>query len=52
MRRILLVLWTVLLASSLTCINARAQATAQVTGTVRDLTAALLPLQFALKYAF
>ena len=52
MKCILPALWTVFSASSLTCMDARAQATAQVTGTVRDLTADLLPLQFALKYAF
>src|SRR5262245_23520013 len=43
MKRILLALWTVLLGSSLTCMDARAQATAQITGTVRDATGAVLP---------
>jgi len=43
MKRILLAWWTVLLGSSLTCMDARAQATAQITGIVRDTTGAVLP---------
>src|SRR5678815_5593051 len=43
MKGILLALSTVLLGCSLTCMDARAQATAQITGTVRDTTGAVLP---------